>query len=231
MRNILIIKCGEPHPKIKDKYGNFEDWIIGQSNLPLTVFKISDVAEGAQLRHPSEYLAAIITGSSANVNQRLPWIKQLKDWIVTARYSNIPVLGICFGHQVIAEALGGSVAPNPSGQSLGIATIFLTPEGKRNSVLKNTGNSFESYVHHSYIVESLPADAQILARNDENTIEAFRVDKIYGIQFHAEYSPDILKQYLELAKTKDINKIRVQIKSSFKNQSIISNFLDETLKF
>lgn len=190
-----------------------------------------NVAEGEIPRHPSEYIAAIISGSHANINQRLPWIKQLKNWIITARYSNISVLGICFGHQVNAEALGGVVKPNPKGLNIGISTILLTEEGKKDNLFKLTGKSFETYEYHNYSIKQLPPDAVLLATNENNTIEAFRTDKIYGIQFHAEFSSEIMKFYLEHSKLKGANKLRVRLKSSFKNQSILSNFFDEVIKF
>ena len=230
MRNILVIKCGETFPEIKEKYGNFEDWIIKQSNLPERVFKIYDLPEGDQLRHPSEYIAAIITGSHTNVNQRLPWIKQLKDWIVTARYSNVPVLGICFGHQIIAEALGGKVVLNPNGPALGPISIKLTEAGQNDPLFKKIGDSFESYAFHSFSITELPLGALSLAQSG-NMIEAFKVEKIYGVQFHPEYDDKIMKMYFEISKTKEAGKNRVKIKSDFKNQTVISNFFDISLKF
>lgn len=229
MKTILIIKCGETFPEIKQKHGDFEEWIINRSNLPTNVFKVINLTAGEQLRHPSEYMAAIITGSQANVDQPLPWMEPLKKWIITARYSNVPVLGICFGHQIIAEALGGRVILNPAGQSVGIVKILLTMEGKKNDIYKNTGNSFESFVHHNYIVENLHSDAQVLATNEKQVIYSFKIGKMYGIQFHPEFTPEIMQHYHDILKTKDANKIRVNIKSSFKNDSIISNFLDLSL--
>ena len=231
MRNILIIKCGETYPDLQDQHGDFEQWIISQSNLPENVFRVVNVATGEIPRHPSEYIAAIISGSHANVNQRMEWIKQLKDWIITARYSNIPVLGICFGHQIIATALGGIVKPNPAGIDIGIENILLTAEGKKDELFKHTGNSFESYKFHSFSVKELPSGAVLLATSENSKVEAFRIDKIYGIQFHADFSAAVMRNYLENSKVKGTNKIRVRLKSSFKNQSIISNFLDEVLKF
>lgn len=230
MKNILIIKCGETFPEIKAKHGDFEDWIIKASNLPSTVFKIFNVSQGEQLRHPSEYIAAIISGSHANVNQRLPWIKQLKDWIVTARYSNIPVLGICFGHQIIAEALGGRVKLNPEGTIEGAISMKLTKAGQACPLFKKTGDGFDSYASHTFSVSELPIGAVLLAQSG-NIIESFRVDKIYGIQFHPEYNDEIMKMHLHFSKIKAKNKMRVKLKSNFKNQSIIPNFFDVALKF
>lgn len=231
MKNILIIKCGDTFPEIKEKYNDFEDWIINQSNLPQNVFKVFNVAEGHQLRHPSEYIAAIITGSHTNVNQRLPWITQLKNWITTARYSNIPVLGICFGHQIIAEALGGSAKQNSVGMIAGIENIKITKEGKLSPIFKNTGTSFESYALHGFSVTKLPLGAELLAKNTDGGIEAFKMDKMFGVQFHPEFTEELMKNYLQALKLEGNQNGKVKLKSSFKNQSIISNFLDLALKF
>ncbi|MDA3929822.1 MAG: gamma-glutamyl-gamma-aminobutyrate hydrolase family protein [Prolixibacteraceae bacterium] len=230
MKNILIIKCGSTHDSIKDNFGDFEDWIVNQSNLPKSVFKIFNVSEGDLLRHPSEYIAAIITGSHANVNQRLPWLKYLKDWIVTARYSNIPVMGICFGHQIIAEALGGKVMANSKGQCIGAKTIQLTKAGKGHPIFKNIGSSYEGFSLHSFYVSELPIGAEELATNEEGINYSFSLDKIFGVQSHPEFTTEIMNEYVKMQKKIDAAKIRLKLKSSFKNQSIISNFLDSSLK-
>ncbi|MBN2805569.1 MAG: gamma-glutamyl-gamma-aminobutyrate hydrolase family protein [Prolixibacteraceae bacterium] len=229
MKTMLIIKCGETFPETKVTFGDFEDWIIARSGLPANVFKIVDVANGAQLKHPSEYVAAIITGSQANVDDDLPWIEPLENWILTARYSNVPILGICFGHQLIAKAFGGKVILNPAGMSLGIININVTEEGKNNKLFKQTGSNFESFVHHAYIVDSLPNLASILATNDQGVVYAFSFDKICGIQFHPEFSPEIMQHYFDLLKINNARKNRFILKSSFKNDSIISNFIDDSL--
>lgn len=231
MKNILIIKCGETFPEIKKLQGDYEDWIIKQSNLPLNVFKIFDISEGEQLRHPSEYMAAIITGSHTNINQRLAWIKQLKDWIIAARYSNIPVLGISFGHQIIAEALGGKAKQNLSGTVFGIINISPTITGLCDPLFKNIKGTFESYAFHSFEVTKLPLGAKLLATSGQNNIEAFKVDKIYGIQFHPDFNAEIMKTYTSITAKDSKTKKRAKLKLEFKNQSIIPNFLDLSLIF
>jgi GMP synthase (glutamine-hydrolysing) len=231
MKNILIIKCGETFPGIKEKYGDFEDWIIAQSNLPKNVFKIYNLPEGDQLRHPSEFIAAIITGSHSNVDQKLDWIKQLKNWIVTARYSNIPVLGICFGHQIIAEALGGSVQLNEEGTISGVSNISLTKEGQNDPLFKNTALTFESYSSHSYEVASLPLGASLLATGNDKMVESFKVEKIYGVQFHPEFNAQIMEEYIKNSENGTSSKTRVKNKYEIINEQIVPNFLDICLKF
>jgi GMP synthase (glutamine-hydrolysing) len=231
MKNILIIKCGSTYQDIKSEHLDFEDWIIAQSNLPQNVFKVFDLPNGDQLRHPGEFIAAIITGSHHNVDQRLPWIKALKDWIITARYSNIPVLGICFGHQIIAEALGGKVEKSPNGIAEGAVSLTLTTEGKNDPLFKGLGNILDSYASHAYSVSKLPFDAKLLATSNGGMVEAFSVEKIYGVQFHPEFTEDVMKKYLAVSNKMPLSPKRYKLKFEEKNQMIIPNFLDISLKF
>ncbi|MBN1927621.1 MAG: gamma-glutamyl-gamma-aminobutyrate hydrolase family protein [Prolixibacteraceae bacterium] len=232
MRKILIIKCGDTFSEVKNIYGDFEDWIIKQTQLPGQVFKIFDLPKGDSLQHPGEYIAAIITGSHYNINQRLPWIKHLKDWLVTARYTNLPVLGICFGHQVIAETLGGKVIRIETGRNIGKLTIKVDGNHTKNPLFKGTGGEFESYVSHGWIInDPIPGnDTEIIARDLKGNIMAIMSGKIYGVQFHPEFSEGIMKMYLKEAKMPTSHLLGVKLRSEHKNQSIISNFVDEIIK-
>lgn len=231
MKNILIIKCGETFQNIKNNFGDFENWIIKQTHLPEQIFKIYDLTKGEILPHPIEYIAAFITGSHYNVNQRLPWIKQLQNWIITARYVQLPVLGICFGHQIIASALGGKVTKiNPVPQ-LGKSTILIEKNHIDNPLFKGIGGEFESYVSHGWEVTETGPGTEILAKDLKGHIMAIQTDKIFGIQFHPEFSESIIKMYLKEAKMPTSRLLGVKLRSEHKNQSIISNFIDNVLKF
>lgn len=230
MKNILIIKCGETLPQIKSQFGDFEDWIIKMSGLKDENFKISNLPGGDQLRHPEDFAATIITSSHYNTNQRLQWISQLKKWILTARYSNNPVLGIGFGFQIIAEALGGKVTPNQDGLFLKTSFIHLTPEGINDPLFKNTGKSFESYLNHTRHVSFIPPEVEILGSNTQGTLMAIRSNRIYGIQFHPELTEKIFKNYIKASSLPVSAHLGVKLTSEYKNQSIISNFLNMSLK-
>jgi GMP synthase (glutamine-hydrolysing) len=229
MKNILIIKCGETIPKIKSQFGDFEDWIIKMSGLPVDNFKICNLPAEDQLRHPEDFAATIITGSHYNTNQRFPWIKQLRNWILTARYSNSPVLGIGFGFQIIAEAFGGKVTKNSDGQFLKKSFIHLTPSGINDPLFRNTGTSFESYLNHTRHVSFMPPEAEILASNSMGKLMAIRSNKIYGIQFHPEISEKVFKMYIQSSSLPLSAHLGVKLTSEYKNQSIVSNFLDLSL--
>jgi GMP synthase (glutamine-hydrolysing) len=226
MRNILIIKCGETLPKIKSQFGDFEDWIIKMSGIPFENFKIINLPGGEQLRHPLDFVATIITGSHYNTNQRFPWINQLKNWVLTARYSNAPVLGIGFGFQIIAEALGGKVTPNNDGLFLRTSFINLTPIGQNDALFKNIGSSFESYLNHRRNVSFIPPEIEILAANTAGKLMAIRSNNIYGIQFHPEISEKVFKMYIKSSSLPLSAHLGVKLTSEYKNQSILSNFID-----
>jgi len=226
MKTILIIKCGETLPQIKSQYGDFEDWIIRMSGLPKENFKIINLLAGDQLRHPQDFYSSIITGSHFHTSQRFPWIKLLKNWILTARYTNSYLLGIGFGFQLISEAFGGKISQNSEGLYLKTSYINLTPSGINDPLFKNTGNSFESYLNHTRHVSSLPPDVDILATNSTGKIMAIRSNSIYGIQFHPEISDKIFKMYIKSSDLPISAYLGVKLQSEYKNQSILSNFID-----
>ncbi len=231
MKNILVIKYGDTYPEILDKYGSFDDWVIEQSNLPRNVFKIFDLSKGQKLRHPGEYIAAIITGSHHNVNEKSQWISYLKDWIITAQYSNTYVLGICFGHQIIAEALGGKVSQNKKGLHIGADKISLSKEGINDPLFKNINKNTRYYFSHNYSIDQAPEQSEVLANNDKCSVAAFKKNKLYGVQFHPEFTGNIFEMYSTTLNNTPPQTNRGKSKIKASEQTIISNFLDLAFKF
>lgn len=231
MKKIAIIKCGETYPTTKAEFGDFEDWIIKATNLPENLFSIYNMPKGEVIRHPDQFLGGIITGSHAMVSDNEKWMKTLKDWIITARYSNIPVLGICFGHQIMAEALGGKVGNNAKGIALGTVEINFTSQGKTQTLFKGLGDSIESFAAHSQCVTQLPQDAELLAYGERSSIEAFRLGKLYGVQFHPEFDEKIMKSYAMNQNEVNPQRIKTKVRFEYRNQKVLSNFLDICVKF
>jgi GMP synthase (glutamine-hydrolysing) len=231
MKSILIIKCGETLPHIKSQFGDFDDWIIKISGLPVENFKTINLPAGDQLRHPQDFTATIITGSQYNTNQRFPWIKKLKDWIITARYNNSPVLGIGFGFQIIAEAMGGKVNQNSDGPFLGTSFIHLTQIGINDPMFRNTGKSFEVYLNHNRYVSFIPPEVEILANSTAGKIMAIRSNTIYGIQFHPELPEKVFKMYIKSSSLPLSAHLGVKLRSEYKNRSVIPNFFNHYLNY
>ena len=229
MKKILIIKCGETYSEAKQEFGDVEDWLIDLTNLPKRMFTIYNMPKGERLAHPSNYHAAFITGIPKK-KEANEWLDVLKDWIVAARYSNFPLLGIGFGAHVIAEALGGKTAPNKAGLLFGIDQINVLPKAMIDPLFRKVGNSFDSFHFHRYQVGKLPIDAEIIAYSKRTECEAFKIGRIYGIQFQPDFNAQIMSIYIDNDEEAQ-RRVRTKMKSGYKNQSIISNFIDLALKF
>jgi len=131
------------------------------------------------------YDAVVVTGSRSSVYWDEPWIEQLIDYVSDAAARDIPVLGVCYGHQVLAEALGGAV--DAMGEfEIGYNTVEKVAE---DSLLNGITREFTVFTTHGDAVVELPPDATLLAEN-EYGIHAFRKGHCYGVQFHPEYDRD-----------------------------------------
>lgn len=225
MKNILIIKCGEAPPKIKSQYGDYDEWIIKNSGMPAANFKVVDLPAGEQLRHPGDYAAAIITDSQFHTNQRFTWIQTLKNWLVSARYSNATVLGIGFGLHIIVEAFGGKVAINGNGPFTGVSYITIFPEYQNSPLFNVTGSSFESYLIYNRYVDKLFPGAELMAVDLAGVPMVVRSNKVIGIQFRPEMPDKAFKSYMKLSKLPSRAFLGGRLSSEHKNYSFLSNFL------
>jgi GMP synthase (glutamine-hydrolysing) len=112
--------------------------------------------------------------------------------IVAAR---IPFLGICFGHQMLAQALGGDVQRNPFGREIG--TVRLTRVADDPVLFTGLPRTFDVHETHVDAVVKLPPGAQVLARTDRDPAAVFRAGALVrGVQFHPEFDADVIRGYL-----------------------------------
>jgi len=146
--------------------------------------------------------AAILTGSQASVYWDDAWIEPTREWIAAADARDLPILGVCFGHQLLAAALGGAVEPMGE-YEIGYRTVRkvadrrsppdarATTDGSRerdgsDPLFAGIGERFTVFTTHSDAVTALPPGADLLAENDYG-VHAFRRANAYGVQFHPEY--------------------------------------------
>jgi len=197
MKPILIIKTGSTFPEISKDRGDFEDWIIAGMGMDRQKFSIVDVSKGTMLPDYAEISAIMITGSHAMVTEQQDWVKRTARWLTRAVAGKIPILGICYGHQLLAQAMGGMVADNPNGLEFGTAEIRLTSEAKQDMLFSMLPSPVHFHVSHTQSVVKLPPGAKLLATTSRDPNHAFVIDNYaWGIQFHPEFDADILKRYL-----------------------------------
>ena len=116
------------------------------------------------------------------------WMPFVLDLIRYAHRKSIPTFGSCWGHQLIARALGGRVEHDPERAELGCHAVFLTNAGKQDPLFASFPASFMANMGHHDRVTELPPGAVELADNPTQPNEAFRMagKPMYGTQFHSE---------------------------------------------
>ena len=150
----------------------------------------------------------IVSGSSGAVFEEKLWIPPLLQFLKDAHSRNIWMLGVCFGHHALAEALGGKVEANPRGREMGTTTVYLTDEGLSDPILEGFGQPEFVNLTHKTQVTRLPDGAVRLAFNQMTPVQAFRLNRSIGVQFHPEITPVQLRQLAEMFKSVLIRKER-----------------------
>lgn len=151
------------------------------------------VVDGEFPKSVSDFDGYVIGGSPASVNEAEPWIETLFDFIREINRKAIPTVGVCFGHQAIAKALGGHVGKNPGGWGWGLAATHFQTHEKWMMPDKKIINLFAA---HNEQVTDLPESAEILGGSDFCPVGSFSVgDHIMTTQYHPEMD---LKFFAEL---------------------------------
>lgn len=140
-----------------------------------------DVVAGDLPPH-TDFDGVVITGSRSSVYDDEEWIDRTSAWVREAIDAGLPCLGVCWGHQLLAEVLGGAVEPMGE-YELGYRSIERVGE---SPLLAGIDRAFLAFESHSDEVRSLPADATVIAEND-CSIQGFQHGRVYGVQFHPEY--------------------------------------------
>jgi len=137
--------------------------------------------------------ALLIGGSGRySAGNDYPWTDALLAFVRSACNRATPTFGSCWGHQVIARALGGEVRYDPSRAELGCFEVQLTPEGAQDPLFSKLPKSFHANMGHHDRVTRLPPGTIELAANPSQRFQAFRVEglPVYGTQFHSELNAE-----------------------------------------
>jgi GMP synthase (glutamine-hydrolysing) len=193
MRPLAILIAGEPVPGALAARGSFGEMIRGA---------VGDAWRGPWLEFDArgeppafeELAGLIISGSAANVPTREAWIVATERYLARAAASGLPIFGICFGHQLLGQALGGLVARNPRGREIGTVPLEVLVQ---DPFWGDAPAHFPVNMTHVDSVVTLPPGARVLARTSLDEHAAVHFGKrTWGVQFHPEMDAEILKHYL-----------------------------------
>jgi GMP synthase (glutamine-hydrolysing) len=192
---MMILAAGSTMPAIAERRGDYDRWIRETTGDAWTgSWSVHDVRTDAPLPGPRDADAFVITGSSSSVTERAPWMLRAEALVRGIAQARVPLLGICFGHQMIAQALGGDVKKNPRGREIGTVRVDRLLD---DSLFAGLPRSFEMNATHVDAVVELPPHAEVLATTSLDPAAAFRVgDRVKAVQFHPEFDADVMRGYL-----------------------------------
>lgn len=195
---VLIVKTGSPPAAVRAARGGFEDWFRVGLGLDAAQAPVVAPHDGELLPAPGSVPAVLVTGSPAYVTDRTPWILTCAAWLREVVAAGRPVLGVCFGHQLLADALGGTVGPNVGGRAFGSVRVELLPAGRGDPLFRGVAPVMDTHAAHLQSVLRLPGGARRLASTagDPNQAIAFG-ERAWGVQFHPEFDADIVRRYAQ----------------------------------
>ena len=192
MSTLTIVETGRPPEAIAGDWPDypvmFEDLL--SPYLPGWSYAAVALPDGEALPNPENLDAILITGSAAGVYDQTPWMDPLMAFIRAAADARVPQVGICFGHQAIAHALGAHVTKSDKGWGIGRHTYDVT--APQSWMGADTHPKFSLGVSHQDQVQSLPPGAQLVASSDFCSHAALSYPAINAISFqgHPEFSPE-----------------------------------------
>lgn len=196
MHPLLLIQTGEAPEAIHAQYGGFADWFREAMRLQPTQMRVVRVDAGEQLPPPRDVAGAVITGSGAMVTDRAGWSEYTAGWIRDALHAQAPMFGVCYGHQLMAHALGGVVGWLPAGREIGTATI----DRHRNAdsaILDLLPRSFAAHTTHRQSVLEPPSGSEILARSGRDPHQMLGyAPHALSTQFHPEFTAATMRAYI-----------------------------------
>jgi GMP synthase (glutamine-hydrolysing) len=187
-----LLVCDHVRPEFRAISGDYPDMFrrlfAGNDDVELVVY---DAIGGEIPADASECDAWITTGSGHSVNDDEPWIRRLEGFVRDAARAEVPFVGICFGHQLIAKALGGSVVESDRGWGVGAKEVEV-----RDGL--GLGSSYRVLNSHQDQVASLPPGAEVLGWSEHCPVSMLGVgETMIGIQGHPEFDTDYSRALME----------------------------------
>lgn len=229
---ILLIKMGATMLPVKSKFGDYESWFeraLGKYGRYLDAIDAVSDPDWSQVSKPD---GCIISGSAASVYEDLSWSIAASDMIEAWRLSGVPILGVCYGHQLLAQNAGARVALNPSGREIGVCQIERIVN---DPLFDGLPLQFSVVQTHSDAVLTAVPGGQVIASNGNTQNQAMAMgQRVRSVQWHPEMTAEIIEMYIELREpeiiaefgSEAIEELRSALRPVTSGQAILKNFVD-----
>jgi GMP synthase (glutamine-hydrolysing) len=226
---IAVLVTGDPIAQTRATRGDFLELIRAAAPAFAAVpWRAYDARVLDVLPDLTDALAVIITGSPLSVTDAAPWMGRAAAALLQLVRAEVPLLGICFGHQLLGHALGGRVARNPRGREMGSVNFTVS---EVDPVLGGLGSWLVNSTHVDSVVE-LPPDARVIGATLLEPAAAVRFGPLaWGVQFHPELDAEVMRQYIEarrpglLAENFDVDAAERSVQEAPAALAIIDRFL------
>lgn len=198
MPPLLLIQTGEAPQQLLGRCGGFAAWFAAAMRVEPARLRVTRVDAGAPLPAPEAVAGAVITGSAAMVTERADWSERTAHWIRAAMQIDLPLFGVCYGHQLMAHALGGTVGWLPAGREIG--TRIVQRDTRAQTVFANDlPESFPAQTTHRQAVLEAPSGAVVVARSqrDPNQVLAYG-PRAFSTQYHPEFRAAHMRAYIAM---------------------------------
>lgn len=193
-KRIGILQTGGPPPSLQPRFGSYPDMFQALLGAGFD-YQVFDVQAGQWPSRPEDFDGFVVTGSSAGVYEDAPWIGELLDWLRAAK-GRTRLVGVCFGHQAMAQAFGGKVIKSPKGWGVGLHSYQVA---SLEPWMRPAAHGFAIPASHQDQVVEPPPHAHVVAGEDFAPYAALAYDDQPAISFqgHPEFAPAYASALIE----------------------------------
>jgi len=196
--SIGVLVAGEPPEPLRERYPDYGTMVAAllSAQDPELQLRHYAVREGEFPESPAQHDAFLITGSRHGAYEDLPWILRLGDLVRELDRLRKPLIGICFGHQLIARALGGVVQKAEQGWGVGVHESLISAPAPW---MAPDSDRYALVVSHQDQVISLPARAERIAGSAFCPVGMYRIEEhMFALQAHPEFSREYSRDLMEV---------------------------------
>lgn len=198
---LQVIQMGIPPEAVHTVYGDQYQWFqsaLSRGPNPLSLdLRVTRPDLGETLPEPGDFDVAVITGSWSMVTDRLDWSERTAEWVRQVIAQERPLLGVCYGHQLMAHALGGVVDYHPDGPEIGCRPVSLNTAGQADPFFSSFPQQFQAHLTHWQSVLQVPSGAVVLGSSEHDSHQIIRYAKnALSVQFHPEFMEELMRHVI-----------------------------------